>query len=122
MHKVLSASPSILKYRGTSCFCRAAECIPNANEDHHIGQWCVVHYDDAPYSGIILQLEEDNIKVKCMHRNGLNKLFWPSPRNDVSWYSDDQIMCLIPGPRAVNKRSVLIEQHFWEFIMGKLDK
>ncbi|MEQ2234285.1 hypothetical protein ILYODFUR_030326 [Ilyodon furcidens] len=93
---------------------------PNAMEDHHIGQWCVVHYDDEPYSGIILQLVEDNIQVKCMHRNGL-KFFWPSPRDDVSRYSD-QIMCLIPEPRAVNKRSVQIEQQFWEFIMGKLDK
>ncbi|MED6243611.1 hypothetical protein ATANTOWER_023429 [Ataeniobius toweri] len=67
-------------------------------------------------------LEEYNIKVKCMHWNGLNKFFWPSPRDDVSWYNDDQIMCLIPEPLAVNKRSVQIEQQFWEFIMGKLDK
>lgn len=129
MHQVLSVSPSILKYRDISCFCWAAEGMfdcpchslqevalvameatdqterdfrPNAIEEHHIGQWCVVRYDDEPYPGIILQLEENNIKV--MHRNGVNKFFWPSPRDDVNWYSDDQIMCLIPEPLALNKR------------------
>ncbi|KAI3367244.1 hypothetical protein L3Q82_008297 [Scortum barcoo] len=68
-----------------------------------------MRYDDEPYPGIILQLEENNVKVKCMHGNGVNKFFWPSPRDDVNWYSDEQIMCLIP------------EQQFWEFIMGKLE-
>ncbi len=91
-------------------------------EQHHSGQWCVVQYDDEPYPGIILQVEENNVKVKCMHRNGVNKFFWPSPRDDINWYGDDQIMCLIPEPLALNKRSVQIDQRFWEFIMGKLHK
>ncbi|KAJ4939070.1 hypothetical protein JOQ06_028532 [Pogonophryne albipinna] len=147
MHQVLSISPGILKYRDISCFCQAAEGVfdcschslqevslvatehaekaldvrPDVIKHHHSGQWCVVRYDDQPYPGIILEVEEHNVKVKCMHRNGINRFFWPSPREDVNWYGDDQIMCLIPEPLAVNKRSVQIEQELWEFIMGQLD-
>ncbi|KAK2892368.1 hypothetical protein Q8A67_012356 [Cirrhinus molitorella] len=147
MHEVLSVSPGILKYRDISCFCQAAEGVfdcpchsleevtlvatdeidktgndfrPSVIEQHHSGQWCVVQYDDDPYPGIILQVEENNVKVKCMHRNGVNKFFWPTPRDDVNWYSDDQIMCLIPEPQALNKRSVQIDKRFWEFIMSQL--
>ncbi|KAI4794712.1 hypothetical protein KUCAC02_031890 [Chaenocephalus aceratus] len=151
MHQVLSISPGILKYRDISCFCQAAEGVfdcschslqevslvatehaekaldvrpdvrPDVIKHHHSGQWCVVRYDDQPYPGIILEVEEHNVKVKCMHRNGINRFFWPSPREDVNWYGDDQIMCLIPEPLALNKRSVQIEQELWEFIMGQLD-
>ncbi|KAI4824235.1 hypothetical protein KUCAC02_012761 [Chaenocephalus aceratus] len=104
MHQVLSISPGILKYRDISCFCQAAEGVfdcschslqevslvamehaekaldvkPDVIKHHHSGQWCVVRYDDQPYPGIILEVEEH--KVKCMHRNGINRFFWPSPR------------------------------------------
>lgn len=103
MHEVLSISPGILKY---SCFCQAAEgrfdcpCHsleevtlvamdaiiqtgkdfrPNVIEQHHSGQWCVVLYDDDPYPGIILQVEENHVKVKCMHRNGVNHFSGQAP-------------------------------------------
>ncbi|KAL7407295.1 hypothetical protein ABVT39_006367 [Epinephelus coioides] len=56
----------------------------------HVGRWCVVRYDDDPYPGIIMAVEENNIQVNCMHRNGVNKFFWPGPRKDVSWYADSQ--------------------------------
>jgi hypothetical protein len=26
--------------------------------------------------------------VKCMHQNGINKFFWPSPKEDICWYCD----------------------------------
>lgn len=77
-------------------------------------QWCVVGYDYNPYPGIILQVEENNVKVKCMHCSGVNEFFWPRPRDDVIWYSDDQIMCLIPEPQPLNKHSVQIDQQFWD--------
>lgn len=91
---------------------------PDVMEQHRSGQWCAVRYDDDPYPGIIL---EHNVKVKWMHRNGINKFFWPSLREDVNWYEDDQIMCLIPEPLPVSKQSVEIDQGFWEFIIGQLD-
>lgn len=32
----------------------------------NIGQWCTVNYEGEPYTGIILEAEED-VRVKCMH-------------------------------------------------------
>lgn len=57
-----------------------------------------------PYPGIILEVEDD-VPVKCMHKNGTNKLYWPSPQEDIGWYRDDQIVCLMRKPQPVNKRS-----------------
>ncbi|KAL7379514.1 hypothetical protein ABVT39_000587 [Epinephelus coioides] len=106
----------------SSTFMSSVMALPrNVMEQHHSGQWCAVGYDDDPYPGIILEVEEHNVKVKWMHRNGINKFFWPSLREDVNWYEDDQIMCLIPEPLPVSKRSVEIDQGFWEFIIGQLD-
>ncbi|XP_053472676.1 uncharacterized protein LOC128602725 isoform X1 [Ictalurus furcatus] len=98
------------------------EFRPNVLEHHHSGQWCVVRYDDEPYPGIILKVEENNVEVKCMHRNGVNKFFWPSPRDDINWYHDDQIMCLIPEPLALNRHSAEIDQRFWEIILRQQGK
>lgn len=93
---------------------------PEVIETHHSGQWCIVRYDDQPYPGIILEVEEYNIKVKCMHRNGANRFFWPSPKEDVNWYGDDQIMCFMPEPVPVNKQSVQVDQKIWTYVEGQL--
>ncbi|KAL3045294.1 hypothetical protein OYC64_013538 [Pagothenia borchgrevinki] len=63
-----------------------------------------------------MDVEEDSIQVKCMHRNGVNKYFWPRPREDVSWYADEQLLCLIPEPKALNKRSVQLEKLTWKYL------
>lgn len=89
---------------------------PEVIESKHIGQWCVLNYDEQPYPGIIQEVENHNIKIKCMHRNGINKFFWPSPRDDIHWYSDDQVICFIPVPLPVNKRSVQINHDIWEYL------
>lgn len=47
---------------------------------------------DSAYPGIIIEVKEHNILVKCIPRNGINKLFWPGPREDISWYTDQQII------------------------------
>ncbi|XP_034097172.1 uncharacterized protein LOC117563112 [Gymnodraco acuticeps] len=135
MHQVISVLPGHIKYRDISCFCQRQDgpldcaCFdlkvatvngvpvtpPNQNEETpwrpaavdstHIGGWCVIKYDDDVYPGIIMDVEGDSIQVKCMHRNGVNKYFWPRPREDVSWYAEEQLICLIPEPKALNKRS-----------------
>ncbi|XP_034095757.1 uncharacterized protein LOC117562089 [Gymnodraco acuticeps] len=135
MHQVISVLPGHIKYRDISCFCQRQDgpldcaCFdlkvatvngvpvtpPNQNEETpwrpaavdstHIGGWCVIKYDDDVYPGIIMDVEGDSIQVKCMHRNGVNKYLWPRPREDVSWYAEEQLICLIPEPKALNKRS-----------------
>lgn len=67
-------------------------------------------------SGVILDVEEHNIKVKCMHRNGMNKFYWPGPREDVNWHDDSQIVCFISEPRPINQRSVEIDPIMWTYL------
>lgn len=93
---------------------------PEAVDSKYIGEWCVVKYDDEVYPGIIMDVEEHSIHVKCMHRNGVNKYFWPSPREDVSWYADEQLLCLIPEPQALNKRSVQLDKSTWKYLEDHL--
>lgn len=83
---------------------------PEVIGEDHTGQWCVVIYNPDLYPGIIVKVEEHDIKVKCMHMNGINKFFWPSPREDISWYGDEQIVCFIPEPTTVNKRYIQIDK------------
>ncbi|RXM28486.1 hypothetical protein EOD39_9725 [Acipenser ruthenus] len=99
----------------------SAPLRPDVIESHHSGQWCIVNYDEQPYPGVILEVEEHNVKVKCMHRNGVNKFYWPSPRDDINWYGDDQIVCLMPEPLPVNKRSVQIDHSIWKYLEEHLN-
>lgn len=92
----------------------SAPLRPDAIESQHSGQWCIVSYDEQPYPGILLEGEENNIKVKCMPKNGVNKFFWLSPREDINWYGDEQIVCLMPAPLSVNKISVQICHNIWK--------
>ncbi|CAK6955727.1 cyclin-dependent kinase 2 [Scomber scombrus] len=114
-HQVLSVSPGKLKYRDITCLCQREEglldcpCyqlkettmteedVPVSTgtskirwryeliEAKHIGEWCVVNYDNDAYPGIIVEVEEQNILIKCMNCNGINKFYWPSPREDINW-------------------------------------
>ncbi|KAL7381267.1 hypothetical protein ABVT39_003066, partial [Epinephelus coioides] len=88
---------------------------PEEVDSNYIGAWCVVSKDNDVYPGIIMDVEEHSIKVKCM-RIGVNKFKWPSPRKDVSWYADDQLLCLIPEPQALNKHSIQLEKSTWKYL------
>ena len=39
---------------------------------------CVVRYDDVSYPGKIVDVEENDILVSCMHICGKNKFYWPN--------------------------------------------
>ena len=141
IHQILSTSPGKVKYRDITCVCQrengvlACPCFdlkeatlhnelpevpvpqrwrPEVITSDLVGRWCVVRYDDDPYPGVIMAVEENNIQVNCMHRNGTNKLFWP--RRDLSWYLDSQVLCLIDEPQALNKRSLQLDAETWRYV------
>lgn len=149
VHQVISTTPGTVKYRDISCFCQLAKGVwdcpyyelqeatfmmentveknnasvpsrPDVIGNHHSGRWCVLSYDEDLFPGVILDVEEHNIKVKCMHRNGINKFYWPGPREDVNWYDDSQIVCFIPEPRPVNRRSVEIDPMTWRYLETRM--
>lgn len=76
----------------------------------------VVNYDNDAYPGIIVEVEEQKILVKCINCNGINKFYWTSSREDINWYADQQMICLITKPQAVNKHSVQVYTPSWKYV------
>jgi len=79
----------------------------------HLGEWCVVLYDCKPYPGKIVEVAENDVKVTCMHRTGKNRYRWPWPQ-DINWYMDDQVPCIIPAPIETEKRYIVTDEEQWE--------
>lgn len=77
-----------------------------------IGKWCILRYDDDLYPGIILNIQETHVQVKCMHRIGSNRFFWPR-QDDIHWYLFDEVLELIPPPQNVTKRHVEVLKEVW---------
>ncbi|KAF4114133.1 hypothetical protein G5714_004356 [Onychostoma macrolepis] len=77
-----------------------------------LGQWCMLRYDQELYPGIILSTDETHVQVKCMHRVGPNRFFWPA-RDDILWYLFEDVLEIIPPPKPVTKRHVEISKEVW---------
>lgn len=127
IHQVISLKPDKMKYRDILCLCKREEGVldcpcfnlqdvtlanisvssdesaacgktpdnsrrPEMMEVKHIGEWCVVNYDNEAY---------------------------PTD-GTICWYHDWQVLCLIPEPQALNKRSVQIEASAWKYVEQQL--
>lgn len=145
IHQVVTLTPGQIIYRDVSCLCstrQTMECqcynsktftfevqvpastpegksqnsseIPWQNSDI-IGQWCCVKYDDAVYPGLIQDLNETHVSVKCMHRIGVNRFFWPR-QDDVLWYLHEDVIRMIPPPTSVTSRHMEIDRDIWSKI------
>lgn len=80
-----------------------------------IGQWCALKYDNDIYPGIIQGASETHVEVKCTHRFGVNRLFWPV-QDDVLLYLQEDILRMIPPPSSVTSRHAEIDQVIWSKI------
>ena len=50
-------------------------------------------FDEKPYPGIILDVDDGDVKTKRMA--SLRKkidFFWPAPRDDINWYKGNQLL------------------------------
>ncbi len=67
------------------------------------------------YPGVILDLNETHFNVKCMHRIGVNRFFWPQ-QDDVLWYLHEDVIRMIPPPTSVTSRHMEIDRNIWSKI------
>ena len=71
-----------------------------------LGRYCIVQYDNKAYPGVILETDESDVTVECMHNIGTkydrNRFFWPSKIKDVCAYSYTDILTLIPAPERLS--------------------
>ena len=141
IHQAVTVGERKITYRDVSCICSArqtldCQCHPTKTfafeattptQEHtntqkqpefawqdadKIGKWCCLNYDHEIYPGIIQEISETHVEVKCMHRVGVNRFFWPA-REDVLWYLHSDIITMIPPPTAVTSRHVEIDKETW---------
>jgi len=71
-----------------------------------VGKFCVVKYDNKPYPGQIISVDEADVEVECMHfignRYDSNRFFWPEPIKDVCMYQYEHVVTLIPPPERLS--------------------
>ncbi|XP_072116810.1 uncharacterized protein [Mobula birostris] len=79
---------------------------------HLTDQWCALKYDGKIYPGVIQEVTETHVQVKCMHHRGVNRFFWPL-RDDVLWYLFEDIVRMIPPPKPVTLRHFEIDKDIW---------
>ena len=76
------------------------------NHDDLIGQYCVVRYDSKPYPGRIIEVNESDVKVSCMHcignRFDSNRFFWPEKITDECVYAFEDVVTLIPEHQRIS--------------------
>ncbi len=82
---------------------------------YQLDSYVVVSYDGAPYPGLVVDTDNGDVEVKCMHRIGDNRFFWPT-RNDVCWYAPEMILAVIPAPQTVTSRHFCIEASTWKML------
>ena len=91
-------------------------------EESLVSQYCVVRYDERPYPGVILTVDDhEELEVQVMHCIGKNRYFWPMI-DDVLWYTKHDIITLLrDAPKPVTKRHHEIDRRVWTLIESEMD-
>lgn len=85
-----------------------------------IDQFCIVDYENRPYPGIILDVDDDQLEVQVMHSIGVNRFFWPL-KVDIIWYKKDKVITLLNNePQPVTSRHCSIEKSMWNKVVQKM--
>ena len=71
-----------------------------------------VNYQKSIFVGNIIEIKDDEYKVKCMHRTGINSFKWPTDMM-VCWY--ENIIAIIDAPEPINNRGLFkLEENDFE--------
>jgi len=80
--------------------------IDSTNAADVIGKYCVVRYDNKPYPGRILDIDEGDVTVECMHCIGgkadRNRFYWPDKVKDICSYTFNNVLSIIPEPQRIS--------------------
>ena len=83
------------------------------DQHNYLSKHVLAEYDGQYYPGIVLNEDDEDVEVKCMHRIGNNRFFWP-PLDDVCWYTKDKVMCIIPEPSPVTGKHMQVDPTIWK--------
>ena len=83
------------------------------------GMYVIVKYDDAPFMGIVLDVDSYDVKVKCM-TNAPNSLTFTWPKKmDVCWYAYADVLS-IASPISIRRGFFTLDEKFWASINKRL--
>lgn len=95
--------------------------IPHNLLNRYVLYCVLVQYDNEPYPGV-LDCDEDEVYVKCMHRVGRDikssSFYWPKAVKDECWYCFEDVLAVIPPPHAVG-RKFYVDATLWENAVNK---
>ena len=86
-----------------------------------VGEWCVVCYDGEAYPGVVQDVDEESVQVKTMCIIGVNRFFWPL-KDDILWYRHEHFLGLVPEPKPVTKRHMMLDMSVWNEISSMMDE
>ncbi|XP_029316085.1 uncharacterized protein LOC115027144 [Cottoperca gobio] len=118
------ATENVCRYQKNKCFTFVATDDQTEGPIHNtpeevqwhsqevVGKWCALVYDNIIYPGIITEVNETHCQVKCLHKVGSNRFYWPL-RDDLHWYPLQDVLSLIPPPENVTSRHMAIAREVW---------
>lgn len=86
-----------------------------------VGEWCVVCYDGEAYPGVVQDVDEESVQVKTMSIIGVNRFFWPL-KEDILWYRHEDFLGLVPEPKPVTKRHMMLDVSVWNKVSSMMDE
>ena len=148
IHQIMTDTPGKISYRNVSCYCSSGKmcdcyelkhfCFPvltvttaadtlaptevelrDASCKSLIDEYVVVKYDGVAYPGIVTDEDHDDVEVKCLHKVGENRFYWPM-HDDICWHQRDSILGVIPPLEKVTGRHVRVAPALWEKILTRM--
>lgn len=87
------------------------------NNTEFLGKYVAVRYEGKPYPGVVTDVDDSELEVKCLHKVGKN-FFWPK-LEDICWYKKDDIIGIICEPTKVTDKHY--EVPGWTNILKHID-
>ncbi|KAK6187257.1 hypothetical protein SNE40_005323 [Patella caerulea] len=63
-----------------------------------VGKYVIVLYEGRGYPGYVLDSDNNELQVECMHQVGKkanNCFYWPKKMKDICWYEYENVVCII---------------------------
>lgn len=86
-----------------------------------LNKYVLIQYNGKPYPSFIVNIDEQGVRVRCMHRIGkLEKchLYWPRCVTDESLYDMEDVIAIIPEPVKVGAK-FYVDPTIWELILKR---
>lgn len=97
-------------------------CTEDKIPHNLLNRYVLVQYDNEPYPGVVIDCDDDEVYVRCMHRVGRDfkscSFYWPKAVKDECWYSIEDVLAIIPQPHAVG-RKFYVDATLWKNAINK---